>query len=329
MAGAEDGAGPHGSDGPTGADRPGGSGLLDGLSGRCRFPTGGPVDLAVSGGADSVALIVLARHCGLTGSVHHVDHGLRPGSEAEAGMVAATAERYGFGFVGHRVEVAPGPDLEARARRARYAILPPGILTGHTMDDQAETVLLNLMRGSGLDGVAAMAGAGPGRPAVGRPLLGLRRSETARVCIATGVRVLTDPTNSDPRFRRNRVRAELIPLLDDIAERDVVPLLARLAGVTAGDLALLDSLAREIDPTDVMALRAAPDALARRALRDWLRPAAGGVEMHPPSAGEIERVMAVVRGTRRACQIAGGAVVSRRAGRLEMQFAVPEGTKTR
>lgn len=297
--------------------------LIGQVLGRVTFPDpeSGPVTLAVSGGPDSAALVVLARAAGVEGTVVHVDHGLRPGSTAESHLVGDLAARFGFGFEAHRVTVDPGPDLEARARAARYQVLPPGVLTGHTMDDQAETVLLNLLRGSGLDGFSAMRD-GPGRFGrwVRRPLLGLRRAETAAVCRAAGIAPLLDPSNSDPRFRRNRIRSEVLPLLDDVAGRDVVPLLARAAAIAATEVEVLDTLASAIDPLDVAALRSAPAPLARRSLRAWLRSAAagGGPESHPPSAAELARVMQVVDGHRQACQISGGRRVSRRSGRLSV-----------
>ena len=109
---------------------------------------------AVSGGADSLALLVLAVEAGCVR-----DRGPRRprpagGSAAEADVVRAAAAGLGAGFVSERVVVEPGPNLEARARAARYSVLPAGVLTGHTADDQAETVLLNLMWGAGLDGLA-------------------------------------------------------------------------------------------------------------------------------------------------------------------------------
>ena len=300
------------------------------LLARCRFPDpgAGPVDLAVSGGSDSLAMLILARVRGLEGRVYHVDHGLRPGSGHEAEVVAAVATRFGFGFVGHCVAVGDGPDLEARARRARYGVLPPGVLTGHTMDDQAETVLLNLLRGAGIDGLSGMAtGPNPpaGRPPVRRPLLGLRRAENAALCRAAGLEPVCDPSNDERRFRRNRVRAEVLPLLCDVAQRDVVPVLARQAELMAGDGALLDSLAGSYDPQDVRSLRSAPEPLARRTLRRWLRGAEP--DAHPPSAAELARVMEVVAGVRVACEISGGRRVGRRAGRLTLQSSVPGGTK--
>lgn len=298
-------------------------GWFGGLLSRCSFPApaDGPVTLAVSGGADSLALLVLARGAGLVGTVVHVDHGLRPGSDREAAAVAEAAARYGFGFSPVHVVLEDGPDLEARARRARYGVLPPGVLTGHTMDDQAETVLLNLLRGAALDGLSAMRpGPRRGGPAVRRPLLALRRADTERVCREAGLVPLADPSNADPRFRRNQVRSELLPLLERIAARDVVPVLARQAALAAEDVELLEGLASDLDPQDVAALRAAPPALARRALRAWLRSGAGH---HPPSSAEMARVMEVVEGRRRACQLSGGRRVSRRAGRLSLSWPGP------
>jgi tRNA(Ile)-lysidine synthase len=277
--------------------------------------------LAVSGGPDSLALLVLAARAGLECTAIHVDHGLRPGSAAEAEQVAAAAARYGAGFESIRITVAPGPDLEARARRARYDALPPGVLTGHTMDDQAETVLIALLRGAGLDGLSGMRSrSSPGSPLPGRPLLGLRRRETAALCAAEGLTPVLDPTNADARFVRNRVRHEVLPLLADVAGRDLVPVLARQAELLADDAALLEHWAGAVNPTDARALGEAPVPLARRAVRRWLRaPAAqGDHEAHPPSAAEVARVLAVAEGAVVACEIAGGRRVWRHAGRLRV-----------
>lgn len=281
--------------------------LLD----RCTFPPAGtPVDLAVSGGADSVALLVLAVAAGCRATAHHVDHGLRPGSAAEAEVVAEAAARFGAAFRSLAADVGPGPNLEARARAARRAVLPADVLTGHTADDQAETVLLNLVRGAGLDGLAAM------RPGPCKPLLALRRAETRALCVELDVPVVEDPSNDDPAFRRNRVRHELLPLADDVAGRDVVPLLVRTASLVRDDAALLDRLAADLDPTDAAALAAAAPALARRALRRWLvsiRPP------YPPDAAAVERVLAVARGERRAAELPGGVRVARTSGRLRVE----------
>ncbi|HEV7887408.1 MAG TPA: tRNA lysidine(34) synthetase TilS [Acidimicrobiales bacterium] len=259
---------------------------------------------AVSGGADSLALLVLAVEAGCRVTAVHVDHGLRPGSAAEADVVAAAADRFGAAFEARRAEVAPGPNLEARARAARYAVLPADAATGHTLDDQAETVLLNLVRGAGLDG---LAGIPAGRP---RPLLRLRRAETRALCADLGLSPVEDPTNDDWAFRRNRVRHELLPLLDAVAGRDVAPVLARQAALLRDEADLLDALARALDPADAKALAAAPVALARRAVRRLLS------GEHPPDAAAVERVLAVARGEAVACEVAPGRRVRRSGGRL-------------
>jgi tRNA(Ile)-lysidine synthase len=279
-----------------------------------------------------MALMVLAREAGVGGVVIHVDHGLRSGSSAEGTVVEMAARPLGFDFRAERVAVPEGPDLEARARRARYAVLPPGVLTGHTMDDQAETVLLNLVRGAGLDGLAGMrpssgmGSTGSATHHVVRPLLGIRRSETAEVCRRAGLTPLADPSNTDLRFRRNRVRAELVPLMSRIADRDVVPVLARQASLMAADAGFLDDQAARLDPTDVRALREAPAVLARRALRAWLR---SGPGFHPPSSAELGRVMDVVQGRATACELSGGRRVTRSRGRLSVSPAPAPGLPER
>jgi tRNA(Ile)-lysidine synthase len=282
--------------------------FLAALRPRCRFPASGPVRCAVSGGADSLALLALAADAGLDPTAVHVDHGLRAGSGAEAEVVAAAAERFGAGFRSVAVAVEAGPDLEARARAARRAALGPGALYGHTADDQAETVLLALLRGAGLDGAAGMGWDG-------HPLLALRRSETRALCADLGLDVVHDPSNDDRRFRRNRVRAEVLPLLADVAERDVVPLLCRFADVARDDVALLEEQAAALDPTDAPGLAAAPAPLARRAVRRWLRPHLGG---HPPDAGAVDRVLRVARGEAVGAQLAGGVEVRRSHQRLRL-----------
>jgi tRNA(Ile)-lysidine synthase len=281
--------------------------LIADLLARCTFPDpGSAVDCAVSGGADSLALLALAVEAGCAVTAIHVDHGLRPESAAEAGVVAAAAGRLGAEFDGRRAPVQAGANLEARARDARYAVLPDDVLTGHTADDQAETVLLNLLRGAGLDGLAGMATAR-------HPLLRLRRAETRALCTELGLVPVEDAMNGDPVFRRVRVRTELLPLLDAIAERDVAAIIARQAALLRDDAALLDELAAVLDPTDAAALAAAPQALARRAIRRWL----GGA--HPPDAATVERVLAVAAKEVRGCDVGAGRRVRRSAGRLVLE----------
>ena len=282
------------------------SGRYGALLARCTFPPAGtPVTCAVSGGADSLALLVLAVTAGCQATAVHVDHGLRPGSAAEADVVRDAAARLGAGFRAEKVDVAPGPNLEARARAARYAVLPAGVLTGHTADDQAETLLLNLLRGAGLDGLAGM------RPE-GHPILGLRRHETEAVCEAEDLSPVADPTNTDPAHRRNRVRHELLPLMNDIAQRDVVPILVRQAALLRDDAEALPTV---LDPTDAHALAAAPSALARRAVRSWLTEG----QEHPPDAATVERVLAVARNEARAADVGAGRRVARTRNVLRLE----------
>lgn len=271
---------------------------------------GSPLACAVSGGPDSLALLVLAAAQGCEVTAYHVDHGLRAGSAAEARVVEEVARALGANFVARRAPVAPGPNLEARARAARTAALPAGHATGHTADDQAETVLLRLLRGTGVAGLAAM------RPGPQHPLLRLRRAETEAVCEGLGLRPVRDPTNADRRFWRNRIRHEVLPLLADVAGRDVVPLLCRLADVAREESDALEMLADELDAADARVLSAAPTAVARRALRRWL---ASQAPPYPPDRAGLERVLDTARGRTRACEVAGAGRVRRRSGRLELE----------
>lgn len=285
--------------------------FVDRLLERCTFGAPGvAIACAVSGGADSSALLVLATAAGCRVTAHHVDHGLRPESAAEATVVAELASRFDAAFVAHTVHVEPGANLEARARAARYSVLPADVATGHTLDDRAETMLINLLRG------AARGGLSPHTDRDRHPIIGLRRAETEALADALDLAVVHDPSNDDPAHLRNRVRAELLPLLDDLAGRDVAAVLDRQADVFAEEDALLDELAAEIDPTDALALAAAHPALARRAVRNWIsdtwsRP-------HPPSGGSVERILEVARGSAVSTQIEGGQRIHRRAQRLRL-----------
>lgn len=288
--------------------------VLDDLLPRCGFAPGGTAAVCgVSGGADSLALLVLATAARLDVTAVHVDHGLRAGSTEEANLVASVATRFGAAFRAERIDIAPGSDLEARARSARRGVLGAGALTGHTADDQAETVLINLMRGAGVDGLAAMV------PSPSKPLLGLRRADTEALCIAFDLTPFNDPSNADPRFVRNRVRHELLPLVADISERDPVPLLVRTADRARAAAGTIDELASTIDPTNCQQLRSIKREIAAAALRSWLRDHAG----HPPSFAELERVFDVVGLRSTATELSGGRRVRRSGGVLEILGPAP------
>ena len=277
----------------------------------CTFSPGPhELALAVSGGADSLALLALACAAGRHAVAYHVDHGLRPGSADEADVVREVAARFGAGFVALRVTVERGSNLEARARAARYAALPAGVATGHTQDDQAETVLLNLLRGAGPDGLAGM------RPGPTHPILALRRSDTRRLCSTLALSPVHDASNDDVAHLRNRIRHDLLPALSAAAARDLVPVLARQAGHFAAESELLDELAAGVAPPDARALAAAPAVLARRAIRRWLRVL--NPEGHPPDSATVERVLEVATLRTRAGEIGGGRSVRRSGGVLSV-----------
>ncbi len=203
--------------------------------------------VACSGGPDSTALLdALARLAPprrLRLHVAHVDHGLRPESAAEAAHVAALAERCGLPFHPLQVTVAAGGSLQDRARTARHQALralaeqlqATAIATGHTADDQAETVLMRALTGATPRALRAM---GLRDGMLARPLLRVWRQETADYCAALGLATLDDPSNADPRFLRSRVRHELLPALEEVfpaARRRLVALAEHQRRLSGGD----------------------------------------------------------------------------------------------
>ena len=290
----------------------------------------GPVVVACSGGADSLALLALCGDAELQPVAVHVDHALRAGSASEAEFVARAATRLGAGFRSCRVAVAPGSNLEARARAARYGALERArrelgasvVLTGHTADDQAETVLLNVLRGAATDGIAGIPAR---RGTIARPLLGLRRADTLAICRTLDLCPIVDPMNADPVYRRVFLRREVLPALERAARRDLIPVLARQAEVLRAESDLLDELALDAlvrigaEAPRCEGLAALPLALARRAIRVWLGPP-------PPSFAEIDRVLAVARGEVRAAELGAARRVERSGGvlRLRVHEAAPE-----
>ena len=280
------------------------------LLARCDFGEDDELALGVSGGADSTAMALLAAEAGRSFTIWHVHHGIRDGSDAEAEVVEKLALSLGAPFELRRLELTDGPDLEARARSARYGVLPADVCVAHTADDRAETVLLNLLRGAGLAGVAAPFSR------VRRPILGLRRAETRALCESADVFVVDDPMNDDLRFARVVVRKQLLPLAAEALGRDPVPLLNRHADLVADALVVIQDAAAALDATDTAVLRAAPRAVASEALRQWLMTQTGTPTA--VDAASINRVMDVVDGTARATEVEGGFRVARTAGRLRL-----------
>jgi tRNA(Ile)-lysidine synthase len=284
-----------------------------------------PVVVACSGGADSLALLVVAAAAQLEPVAVHIDHGLRVDSASDGDVVADAARRLGVRERRVRVQVDPGGNLEERARVARYTALErvraeigaTAILVAHTADDQAETVLLNLLRGSGASGLAGMPGR---RDFVARPLLGVRRAAVRALCVEHGFVPVDDPSNQDLLHRRNWIRLVALPALSNGAHRDLVPVLARQAAVLRAEADLLDELGDALlaqaggDEPSARVLADAHPALARRAVRRWLG-------APPPSLAEVERVLAVARCEHRAAQLSRGRRVWRQNGALHQ--AVP------
>ncbi|GAY08765.1 tRNA lysidine(34) synthetase TilS [Pseudonocardia sp. N23] len=292
-----------------------------------------PVVVGCSGGADSLAL-TLAAAAELPGRVHAaiVDHALQDGSAARSAAVAAALAGHGVTATVHAVVVDGPGGTEAAARRARYAALRAArpdphspVLLAHTLDDQAETVLLGLGRGSGPRSIAGMRTWDA--PWV-RPLLDVRRGVTRAACAELGVRVWNDPHNDDPRFTRVRLRHEVLPLLEDVLAGGVAEALARTAAQLRDDGEALDALAdraREA-AADGPDLHAAPlaevaPAVRRRVLRAWLHDAGVNdlTDLHLRSADDL---VGSWRG-QGGVALPGGLDLVRRDGRLVVRRAEP------
>jgi tRNA(Ile)-lysidine synthase len=289
---------------------------MDDTLGRCRFAPG-PLELAVSGGADSVAMALLAHAFGASGTIHHVDHHLRPESGDDAALVEQLAFDLGFNFERHDVHLSGDGNIESRARAARRSVLPPGSLTGHTMDDLAETVLINMMRGAGIDGLSPMVNEAT------KPILGLRRSDVLGVVVRSGRPFVIDATNADLALLRNRIRLETLPMLNEVAQRDLVPVLARQAELMGEERRWIDEISsidvlRPIEEIDCRELATWPTARLRRWLRHQLMGVDQGDGAHPPTLAEVDRVIDVVRGVNVATQISGSRRVSRHGQHLRI-----------
>ncbi len=320
------------------------------------------VVLAVSGGADSVAMLLAFHELRAAGlleleaTVAHLDHGLRGEcGEDDARWVAERARELGFECVTRRADAGgrarEGRDnLEQAARRVRYEFLcevareaqAQTVLVAHTLDDQAETVLLRLLRGSGAAGLGGMRPERTldesGAVLLRRPLLAwARRAETEKLCRERGVEFRSDETNEDERFARVRVRRVLLPLLESFNPRAAEGL-ARTAELLHEDASALDALAsdllresgadataksdeaggdaEEAWPLSVGLLLSAPAALRRRVLRQWIERGRG--DLRRVESTHLLAVEKLLEGTRggRVAELPGGSFVERRRGWL-------------
>jgi len=303
---------------------------------------------ACSGGADSLAvaaaLAFVGPRAGLRAGGVTVDHGLQPGSADRAASVAALLGKLGLDPVCSvgvtAVPAAPAAGPEAAARMARYGALDQAarqagaaaVLLGHTLDDQAETVLLRLARGSGGRSLAGM----PARRGLyRRPLLAVRRATTSAVCAELALEPWQDPHNSDFRFARARVRHQVLPALEDALGPGVAEALARTASQLRADAECLDDLAfaesgqlRDAcsDPAGLEAARLAalPAAIRTRVLHDAAIMA--GCPHGALTAGHVARIEALVTGWRgqRWVDLPGGVRARRRDGKVWFTSSGPD-----
>jgi tRNA(Ile)-lysidine synthase len=272
----------------------------------------GPVGVALSGGADSGVLAWAVRQSGADTRAlfadHHLDHSAALGEAA-----AAIAASLDLDLAVVDAAVPPGPSLENRARIARYAAIeaaaPVGTLaTGHTADDQAETVLGNLLRGAGATGLGGIA---QKRGRWIRPLIEVGRAEVRAAAGELGLPFYDDPDNTSLDYRRNVLRHDVLPDLADRFNPDLVGTLNRTAAHLGADDAALSRLAAEIpvvmDGDAVLVPRpvlvTVPRAVAARAVREALR------LVHPPypgTAADVAAVLEVARGAVTADEVSGG-----------------------
>lgn len=324
---------------------------------KLRLPTADEtIVVGVSGGADSVALLLAlaelktASRLSVDICVAHLDHKLRQTSARDARWVSDLAAKLGFESVTGRSKVAEiarakNDNLEQAARDARYAFLERTakrksaryVLTAHTMDDQAETVLLRLMRGSagaGLGGMEAMRPLGSSVELV-RPLLWARRSDTENYCRLRKTEFLVDEMNNDTGFARVRVRQQLLPLMQSFNNR-IVEAISRTAAQLREDRVVLAkdsrtlmgraSVGGEADEgetktpaLDVKVLAAEPPALRRRALRQWISQARGSTRrLEMVHLLAVEKLLEGTAGGR-TVELPGGGRVLRSKNRLEFE----------
>jgi len=287
----------------------------------------------VSGGPDSVALLRAVLDLGGRPTVLHVDHGLRgEESRADADFVLQLCEGLGVGCEVRTLDLGDTANLQERARDARYRLAREvagrlGVVaTGHTADDAAETMILNLSRGAGLRGLSSIP---PARDGLVRPLIDRMRREVLAYLSWLGQPYRTDPTNLSGKYARNRVRLEVLPVLEEL-HPGASANLARAASLAREDLEALEGLADaalETRGAEVVltrgALRALPPALRRHAVRRAYARVLPGAP--PPESGHVEAVLALAEagpGTR-SLSLPGGVVAVGRGGD-EISFYVPE-----
>lgn len=293
-----------------------------------QIPAGSAV-VALSGGADSAALLWITARVSESVRAVHVHHGLA-GSDLMMGAAEDVASALGIPLTVRRVVVAPGASPEAQARAARYQALlgelapDETLLTAHTSDDQAETVLHHLLRGTGPDG---LAGIPRRRGPIVRPFLEVTRAQTRELATLAGLGWIDDPANDDPDVLRNTIRRRLIPELEAGFNPRLRRVLAETARSLSADVAYLDTVAAD-QPLDGVAgpelaassLTTADGAVGARIARRLL--AAAGVGS--VTAGAVAAVMEVAQGTAARHDVGSGVVVRRRGAMVVASRDVDE-----
>jgi tRNA(Ile)-lysidine synthase len=304
---------------------------LDALS----VPPANPLLVGFSGGPDSVALVLWLKKIGFHKlSLVHLDHGLREGSELESNWVKAFAKEHGFPAYCERVDVAQRArqmheSVEEAGRNARYALFGrlasktgiPNVLLGHHADDQVETFLFRLMRGSGSAGLGAMdyrsnRNNDEFEYAIVRPMLEVWRAEILCFLEETGAAFLRDISNEEDRWTRNRIRQDLVPGMERVMRRSVREVLWRTAETLREENAYLDAVAAEFTHQqwlDVRTLRVLHPAMQKRVVHRWLR-----LQNVPDSGYEVTlRVLGLVHNLRPAkVNLPGSLHASRRRGKI-------------
>ena len=299
-----------------------------------RLEAGDIVLVAVSGGADSLALasavLTEAKHSAITVIAVTIDHQLQSGSGAQAEKVEMQLKEMGYGkVIVKKVVVTTESGLEAGARDARYQALSAcaaqekatKVFLGHTRDDQAETVLLGLARGSGTRSLSGMA---IENGIYIRPLLHITRVETVAACKELGIQPWNDPHNGNTEFSRIRVRTEILPLMEDKLGPGIAAALARSAGILRDDADALDEIAqREISASDLANLDCERLSTLARAIRSRVLRAAfyaAGAPSGSITADHLAAVEALVTSWHGQGQVSlpGGVKVERISGRLSL-----------
>ncbi len=294
---------------------------------------------ACSGGADSLALAAalafVGPRDGLRAGGVTVDHGLQEGSADRAAAVVAALTELGLDPVRSVAVTVGGADgPEAAARAARYAAIAQvadeteaaAVLLGHTLDDQAETVLLGLARGSGSRSLAGMPSR---RDVCRRPLLGIRRAQTAAACAAQGLDPWHDPHNEDRRFARVRVRLDVLPVLETALGPGVAEALARTATQLRADADVLDAMtARQSAGSPALTtadLAELPDAIRSRVLRSAA--VAAGCPPGALTSAHVRQVDELVTSWhgQRWVDLPGGVRAARRDGQVLFSGGVAHG----